>query len=394
MARAGTARGDPSAKDAWRGHRFTLFSLFGFKVRVDISLLFLALLVTWSLASAVFPRQLPGLDRATYWWMGIAGTIGLFFSLIFHELSHSLVARRYGLPIRGITLFIFGGVAEMSDEPPSAKAEFWMALAGPAASILLALSAWALSGLGAEAGLPEPVTAVVGYLALINAVLAVFNLVPAFPLDGGRVLRAALWWRKGDIVAATRTAARAGSTFALVLMGLGVLQVVTGNFVGGIWFFLIGMFLRSAAQGSYMDILTRGMLAGAPVRRFMTRDPVTVPSGITLQALVEDYVYAHHHEQFPVVDGERLIGSVGVRQLKATPRESWPHRTVAETAEPSSDANTVDAETDAAKALSLMTRTGRSRLLVTERGRLVGILALKDLMALLSLKIELEGQTP
>lgn len=394
MARAGTARGDPSAKDAWRGHRFTLFSLFGFKVRVDISLLFLALLVTWSLASAVFPRQLPGLERATYWWMGVAGTIGLFFSLIFHELSHSLVARRYGLPISGITLFIFGGVAEMSEEPPSAKAEFWMALAGPAASILLALSAWALSGLGAEAGVPEPVTAVVGYLALINAVLAVFNLVPAFPLDGGRVLRAALWWRRGDIVAATRSAARAGSAFALVLMGMGVLQVVTGNFVGGIWFFLIGMFLRSAAQGSYMDILTRGMLAGAPVRRFMTRDPVTVPSGITLQALVDDYVYAHHHEQFPVVDGERLIGSVGVRQLKATPRESWPHTTVAEIAEPASDANTVDAETDAAKALSLMTRSGRSRLLVTERGRLVGILALKDLLALLSLKIELEGQTP
>jgi len=394
MARAGTARGDPSAKDAWRGHRFTLFSLFGFKVRVDISLLFLALLVTWSLASAVFPPQLPGLDRAAYWWMGVAGTIGLFFSLIFHELSHSLVARRYGLPIRGITLFIFGGVAEMSDEPPSAKAEFWMALAGPAASILLALSAWALSGLGAAAGLPEPVTAVVGYLALINAVLAVFNLVPAYPLDGGRVLRAALWWRRGDIVAATRTAARAGSTFALILMGMGVLQVVTGNFVGGIWFFLIGMFLRSAAQGSYMDILTRGMLAGAPVRRFMTRDPVTVPPGITLQALVEDYVYAHHHEQFPVVDGERLIGSVGVRQLKSTPRASWPHRTVAEITEPSSDVNTVDAETDAAKALSLMTRSGRSRLLVTERGRLVGILALKDLLAILSLKIELEGQTP
>ncbi len=394
MARAGTARDDASAKDAWRGHRFTLFSLFGFKVRVDISLLFLALLVTWSLASAVFPRQLPGLDHATYWWMGVAGTIGLFFSLIFHELSHSLVARRYGLPIRGITLFIFGGVAEMSDEPPSAKAEFWMALAGPAASILLALSAWALSELGAEAGVPEPVTAVVGYLALINAVLAVFNLVPAFPLDGGRVLRAALWWRRGDIVAATRSAARAGSAFALLLMGMGVLQVVTGNFVGGIWFFLIGMFLRSAAERSYMDILTRGMLAGAPVRRFMTRDPVTVPSGITLQALVEDYVYAHHHEQFPVVDGDRLVGSVGVRQLKATPRESWPHRTVAEIAEPSSDDNTVDAETDAAKALSLMTRSGRSRLLVTERGRLVGILALKDLLALLSLKIELEGQTP
>ena len=394
MAREGTARGDPSAKDAWRGHRFTLFSLFGFKVRVDISLVFLALLVTWSLASAVFPPQLPGLDRATYWWMGVAGTIGLFFSLIFHELSHSLVARRYGLPIRGITLFIFGGVAEMSDEPPSAKAEFWMALAGPAASILLALLAWALSGLGAAAGVPEPVTAVVAYLALINAVLAVFNLVPAYPLDGGRVLRAALWWRKGDIVAATRSAARAGGAFALLLMGLGVLQVVTGNFVGGIWFFLIGMFLRSAARGSYMDILTRGMLAGAPVRRFMTRDPVTVPPGITLQALVDDYVYAHHHEQFPVVDGERLIGSIGVRQLKATPRESWPHRTVAEIAEPASDVNTVDAETDAAKALSLMTRSGRSRLLVTERGRLVGILALKDLLAILSLKIELEGQTP
>ena len=391
MARAGTARDDASAKDAWRGHRFTLFSLFGFKVRVDISLLFLALLVTWSLASAVFPRQLPGLDHATYWWMGVAGTIGLFFSLIFHELSHSLVARRYGLPIRGITLFIFGGVAEMSDEPPSAKAEFWMALAGPAASILLALSAWALSELGAEVGVPEPVTAVVGYLALINAVLAVFNLVPAFPLDGGRVLRAALWWRRGDIVAATRSAARAGSAFALLLMGMGVLQVVTGNFVGGIWFFLIGMFLRSAAHGSYMDMLMRKTLAGVPVRRLMTRNPIAVPPGITLKTLVDDYAYVYHHEQFPVVDGERLIGSVGVRQLKTTPRESWPHRSVAEIAEPSSELNTVDAETDAAMALSLMTRSGRTRLLVTERGRLVGILTLKDLLALLSLKMELEG---
>jgi len=383
-----------SSGDHRLGRRATLFTLLGFKVQLDFSWLFLALLVTWSLASAVFPPQFPGLAQATYWWMGVAGTLVLLFSLIFHELSHSLVARRYGLPIRGITLFIFGGVAEMSDEPPSAEAELWIALAGPAASLFLAALAWVLAGYGMEAEWPDPVLGVVGYLALINAVLAAFNLVPAYPLDGGRVLRAALWWWKADIRWATRYAAQSGNAFGILLMAVGVLQVVTGNFVGGMWWFLIGMFLRHAARGSYMQLLTRDILSGAPVKRFMTRNPVSVPPGITLQTLVDDYVYAYHHEQFPVIEGGELVGCVAVRQLKSVPREAWGRRTVGEIAERCSDRNTVDADMDAAKALAAMNQAGVSRLLVTERGRLVGVLTLKDLLAVLSLKLDLGEPAP
>jgi len=372
------------------GRRFTLVTLFGFRVQIDASWLLLALLVSWSLAAAFFPPQYPGLDRNIYWWMGIAGTVGLLFSLIFHELSHSLVARRYGLRIRGITLFIFGGVAEMAEEPPSAVAELLMALAGPAASLLLAAVFEAVADLTIKLGWPTPITGVAKYLALINAVLAVFNLIPAFPLDGGRVFRAALWWWKGDLHWATLHASRVGGGFAFLLMALGVLQVMNGNFVAGMWWFLIGLFLRSAASSSYVQLLTREMLAGAPVARYMTKTPIAVPAEATVAALVEDYIYQHHHEQFPVVDGERLTGVVGVRQVKAVPRAEWPSRHVAEIAEPLSPMNAIEANADAAEALALMSRNDTSRLVVTERGRLVGILTLKDLLKLLSLRMEIE----
>jgi Zn-dependent protease/predicted transcriptional regulator len=374
------------------GRRFTLFTLFGFRVQMDLSWLFLALLITWSLASVVFPPQYPGLARATYWWMGVAGTIGLLFSLVFHELSHSLVARRFGIPIRGITLFIFGGVAEMTDEPPSAKSELWMALAGPAASLLLAGLLAALAAVG-ESAWPPAVAGVVGYLAFINLLLAVFNLVPAFPLDGGRVLRAALWWWKGDSRWATRWASEAGNGFGLLLMALGVYQVITGNFIGGMWWFLIGMFLRGAAKSSYAQFVMREMLVGMPVGRLMTRDPIAVPADITVRSLVDDYIYTHHHEQFPVLDGERLLGFVGTRQVKELPRSAWDEQRVRDVTVPCSAQNTVDPRTDAAEALSLMNRTQNSRLMVSERGRLVGVLTLKDLLALLSLRMDLEGRS-
>ncbi|MDH3909900.1 MAG: site-2 protease family protein [Rhodospirillales bacterium] len=372
------------------GKRLVLFELFGFKVQADMSWLFLALLVTWSLAQGLFPAFYPGLPPATYWKMGVIGMIGLFFSLVLHELSHALVARHYGLSIKGITLFIFGGVAEMEEEPDSAKTEFLMAIAGPIASLALAAGFHGLTLAGAAQGVPDSVLAVAGYLAFINVVLAVFNLVPAFPLDGGRALRAALWYWKGDLRWATRLASRCGQVFGIVLISLGVLSVLTGDFIGGMWLSLIGLFLRGAASASYTQLITRQAFEGEPVSRFMTLDPVTVSLELSVESLIEDYIYGYHYDLFPVVDGPRLVGLVSTRQVREVPRAEWARARVADILVPCGPDNTIGPRADAVKALSVMRRGGNSRLMVADGDRLLGVIALKDLLEFLGLKMDLE----
>ncbi len=372
------------------GKPITLFKLFGFAVRIDFSWFIIAVLIAWSLADGVFPNYFKGLGRTTYWWMGIVGALGLFLSIIVHELSHSLVARRNGLPMKGITLFIFGGVAEMSDEPPSAKAEFLMAVAGPLASIAIGVSALAIYHFSVPWGWPTPVVGVIAYLGWINLVLAAFNLVPAFPLDGGRVLRSFLWWWKGDIHWATRVASAIGAGFGVLLIALGAWQFLTGNLVSGIWWVLIGLFLRSASQGSYKRLVTRDVLEGVPVRRFMREEPVTVSPSISVEALVEDYVYKHHFKMFPVVRGGRLEGCVTTREVKTVARDEWAGTSVQAVAQPCSEENTITADADALEALRRMTSTGNSRLIVRDGDHLVGVVALKDLMSFLALKLDLE----
>ena len=371
------------------GKQITLFSLLGFEVKLDLSWVFLAILVTWSLSDGFFPYYFEGLETATYWWMGGIGALGLFFSIIFHELSHAVVARQYGLRIAGITLFIFGGVAEMEEEPRSAKVEFLMAIAGPIASLVLAVVFYGAAALGKSAELPVPIVGVATYLGFINTVLAVFNLIPGFPLDGGRVLRAALWHFKGDLRQATRIAANIGGAFGVVLIALGVLNVIGGNFVGGMWWFLIGMFLRGAATSSYYQMMMRRTLEGEPVRRFMTTGPVTVPPGLTIAEFVEDHVYETYHDMYPVTEDDRLAGCISVNQVKEVPREAWHRVTVGEIARTAGPDNTVDADGDAVAALSLMRRSGNSRLMVTENGHLVGVIALKDMLKMLAMKIDL-----
>lgn len=373
------------------GKRIELFKLFGFSVRIDLSWLVIAVLITWSLASGWFPQYDTELSQETYWWMGVAGTLGLFASIIFHEMSHSLIARRFGLPMKGITLFIFGGVAEMDEEPPSAKAEFWMAVAGPAASAVLVGLFALLTMRASAAGWPEPMHHILHYLATINAVLIVFNSIPAFPLDGGRVLRAGLWHWKRDLSWATRTSSQVGSMFGIMLIVLGVFAFLSGNFVGGMWWALIGLFVRSAATMSYQRLLVRQALEGEPVRRFMTSEPVTAPPGISVQELVDDYVYHHHYKMLPVVENERLLGCVSTRQIREVPRESWNDTSVRDLASDCSQENTVRPDADAMQALAQMSRSGVSRLMVVDDGRLVGVLSLKDLLGFLSLKVELEG---
>jgi CBS domain-containing protein len=239
--------------------------------------------------------------------------------------------------------------------------------------------------------LPDPVLGVVRYLALINGLIAVFNLIPAFPLDGGRVFRAALWHWKGDFRWATRIAARVGETFGFLMIAFGVVNILTGNFVGGMWWFLIGLFLRAAAGASHYQLLTRRIFEGEPVRRFMSVDPVAVAPEISIRRFVEDYVYEYHYDLFPVAERERLIGCVASRQVKAVPRDEWNRHTIAEIMEPCTRENMIDAETDAVKAISIMRQSGNSRLMVVENDRLVGIVALKDMLELFALKMDLEG---
>ena len=375
------------------GRRITLFKLFGFEVRIDLSWLIIAVLVAWSLAVGFFPFRYKNLSVQTYWVMGVVGAIGFFLSVIFHEVFHSLIARKFGIPMKGITLFIFGGVSEMGEEPPSAKTEFLVAVVGPLSSIALALACFGFHILGTRGGgWPLPIDGVVLYLAYINSLLAAFNLLPAFPLDGGRILRAVLWAFKKNLRSATRIASQIGSGFALLLMFFGVFQFFfTGNLIGGIWSFLIGVFLQGAARMSYQQVLVRKALEGEQVRRFMKSDPLTVPPSASVRQLVEDYIYKYHFKMFPVTEGtDKLIGCVTTKQLDRVPREEWNLKTVRDLATQCSPENTIEPQADAIKALSLMARTGSGRLIVVEGNRVVGVITLKDMLKFLSLKLELE----
>jgi Zn-dependent protease/CBS domain-containing protein len=323
--------------------------------------------------------------------MGIAGAVGLFMSIIFHEFCHSLVARQFGLQMKGITLFIFGGVAEMASEPKSPKTEFLMAIAGPISSMFLGVAFYFVHTAGRNSGWPNPVNGVLQYLMVINFILAGFNLLPAFPLDGGRVLRSILWGIKGNLRWATRIASGLGSAIGIFLIVFGFLNFITGSFIGGIWYFLIGMFIRQASQMSYSQLLLRNALAGEEIRRFMKTEPISVSPSLTVEQLVNDYFYKYHYKMFPVSDGDGLIGCVGLKQVKELPREEWSRHAVGDVVAPCADENAISPKTDALQALSLMNRTGNSRLMVVDDNKLLGIVTLKDMLKFLALKIDLEA---
>ena len=381
----------PSQQKLTGIRQFRLFTLFGFEVKLDLSWLLLALLISWSLGAGLFPQEYPDLSVIVYAWMGIAVAIGVFFSIVFHEFAHSLVARHYGTPIRGITLFIFGGVAELEQEPPSPKSEFLIAIAGPISSFVLAYVFWMIGALATAGHWPAPVVGVADTMALINLTVAIFNLVPAFPLDGGRVLRAALWQRKGDLRLATFIVSQIGRAFGLALVLLGIIAFVRGNLIGGMWWFLIGIFVRGAAAASYQQLVVSEMIKDQPVAQFMRRDPVTVPPSISIDEWLDDYVYPHHFKMYPVVDGATLLGCISVDDIKALPQSERVKRTVGELLQPCSEANTIAADMSTAKLLrDIVHPDTRSRYMVVDSGRLVGVISLKDLLELISLKLEIE----
>lgn len=365
------------------GGTVRVLTIRGIPINVHVSWLVIYGLITWTLAVGYFPRALPDLPAAAYWANGLLAAFLLFVSVLIHELSHSFVAMAHGLSVRGITLHVFGGVSHLEDEPPSPRAEFLIAVVGPITSFAVAAVLWAINA----SGLVQPAwaQAVVAYLVLVNVVVGIFNLVPGFPLDGGRILRAALWKWKGSLGPATYIASRVGAGFAFALMALGVLQILGGAVIGGFWFILIGMFLRGAADASYSQMALREALARLPVRDIMARDVVTVPPEATVAQLADAF-WSHHVTSFPVVDGSTVRGIASVQQVHSVPAEQRMQRRVSELMRPLTDDLIVAPDDSVFDALGKATRNQVGRVAVLEHSRLVGYLSLKDITHVLALR--------
>lgn len=362
-----------------------LFSINHFDIKVDPSWLIIAALVTWSLSQQYFPNAVPGATSNAYLLMALIAMLGLFASLLLHELAHSVVARHLGVPIKAITLFLFGGVAELETEPTSGITEFWIALAGPVMSLALAFGFWCLAQVALISAAAPAFVEVLSYLALINLVLALFNMVPAFPLDGGRVLRAYLWYRSGDVLAATRTAARSGTFFAYFLMALGIIALFQGALVAGLWQLMIGGFLLMAARSSYTSQLARTVFEGRTVDALMTRDPVTVGPEMTLTTFVNQVMLRHTVSFVPVLEGEVLLGHMDQSVLSSIDRENWANTRVGDVFVGLDDSVTVAPDTPIQDLLETITRTGRRKYLVVSDHHLLGVISLSDLTRYLNL---------
>jgi Zn-dependent protease len=382
------------------GKRWRLFRLHGIPISVDASWLIILALVTFSIAANIpallqrfYGDAAPFVSPWEYWVVGFITALTFFGCILLHELGHAVVARARGMRIHGITLFLFGGVAEIGDEPTTAKTEFLMAIAGPVVSLILGIGFGLLARVGYVAGWHPLVVLACSYLGIINLVIFAFNLIPAFPLDGGRVFRSILWGATGNLRRATYIASLVGQVFAWLLIGWGLVQIFTENWLNGIWSALIGMFLNTAAQSGYRQLLLRQVLHGEPVRRFMNPEPIIVPPWLDLEHWLEDYVYRYHRKLFPVASNGHLEGIITTQSLSRIPRAEWRLHTVGEVMQRDIRPLTIAPDADALDALAKMQRTGISRLLVTEGDHVVGIVSLKDLLRFLNLKLEL-GETP
>lgn len=375
------------------GRSRTIFRVCGFPIKVNLSWLLLLGLIVYTLGSpgGLFDRWLQGAAPPVMCWaLGLAGAVGLFASLLVHELCHSIVARHTGIHVRGITLFIFGGVSELEDDPPTPLAEFLMAAAGPLSSALIGSAFLAVTLLGPSVGMPAQVSALVSYLAAVNWALAVFNSVPAFPLDGGRVVRSLLWGLSGDPVWATRWAAGIGSAGGAAMMIGGVMLALTGHGIGAIWLAFVGFFVRQAAAAGLMQMITSHALRGEYVGRFMTPSPVTVTRGLSLRRFVDEYVLPCHYELFPVVDDRGLlVGVARSRDPARVDQARWDEATVADIMQADAEDLTTSPDTAAVTALGRLSAQQDKRLVVVAAGRPVGILSLRDLMSFVALKRDL-----
>lgn len=361
---------------------FRLGKIAGLEIGVHYTWLLAFALITWTLADGFYPQAFPGWSAVTYWVIGAIAAILLFISVLVHEMAHSLVAQSRGLPVGGITLFIFGGVSSLNAEPRSAGEEFVVAVVGPATSIALAV----LFGL---AYLPfsakdSPVTAILAYLALVNGMLGLFNLLPGFPLDGGRVLRAAVWGITHSLSKATRIAAGAGQILAFLFIAWGVLQVLSADYLNGLWIAFIGWFLYSAATNSRDETVIQEALRGVRVADVMESNPDTVIPSLTVDVLVQEYFLRRGKRAVPVQEGGKLVGIVSLTDVKEVATDKWPATRVAGIMT-KAPLHSVAPESDLADALRLLAEHRLNQLLVVASGETVGMVSRENIIRYLHL---------
>jgi Zn-dependent protease len=362
---------------------------FGIKFYLDYSWFLIAAMLTYDLAVYVFPEYLHGHSHAFYFALGLGAALIFFLSILLHELGHSLVSQRCGIPVPRITLLFIGGIAEISREPDNARAELKIAAGGPAVSIVLSL----IYGVGAFVsnlfGWDAPCI-VLQWLALVNITLVVFNAIPGYPLDGGRILRAIIWARTGNLRKATYVTTRIGVGFSYLLMGLGVIFLFEGAWNAFV-FFIIGIFLKGAAESGYTNTLYHEVLGNVRVSDIMTRDPVSIPAHTPLNMVVEEFFLARNHVAYPVIgdDGE-FRGLLRFEYLKELPREKWPYLTAGETAAAHDTAGAcIEAAKSAEQAMRRLVGGGQGRLAVLEEGKVTGIITRHDVLHFIAIHQDL-----
>lgn len=346
-----------------------VITIWGIPIRVHFSWLIVFGLITWSLSTYYFPKAAPDLPAASQWLKGAIGALLLFASVTFHELAHSFVSRKYRITILSITLFIFGGVAQMKGEPPTPKAELRIAIAGPLSSFFLSGGFFALYTFASSPG----IKALYGYLAQINLILGAFNLIPGFPMDGGRVLRSMIWRKTKDYFYATKKASGIGQKVSLFFIFFGLFSILTG-FAGGLWLMLIGWFLYTAAQASYQRASLQENLSGVKVKDVMAKNIVTLDSSITIDEAVNGYFLKYGYGGFPVFEDGRFLGIITLKEMKDVPRGDWVKVKVLDILIPRNREWEISPEDDALKALELMIMKDKGRLAVIDDDKIIGLI--------------------
>jgi Zn-dependent protease/predicted transcriptional regulator len=362
--------------------------VIGIPIYLHFSWLIIFGLIAWTLSTGYFPAQAPDLPASSYWAKGLVASLLFFVSILLHELGHAVVALRQGLRTRSITLFVFGGVAQLEKEPKDGRAEFWMAAAGPVTSLALAGLFYALASLpllGASA------VAVAKYLALINLMLALFNLVPAFPMDGGRLLRGALWGPLGK-ARATRIASGAGTLFAFLLIFAGVFSLLRGDSLGGLWYILIGWFIKDASLSSYQQVRLDEALRGVTVRDAMVQAVATIPGSGSVAEAAREYFMRTGYGSYPVTRGEAVVGLLCLKDILRLSAEEREATSVQGAMRPLTDELVTDPDVPLPEVLSRMAQAGTARLLVMHGERLAGLLTMNGVIRRLKVREELGGE--
>jgi Zn-dependent protease/CBS domain-containing protein len=364
----------------------TIGRIAGIEIRVHYSWFVIFFLLLWWLAEGFFGEVYDSWSVTEAWAAAAAATLLFFASVLLHELAHSLTAKRLGLPVSSITLFIFGGVSSLTSEPSSARQEFQIAIVGPLTSFGLAAFFGILAGVGLVSGAENsPPGAVAEYLAIINLSLGIFNLLPGFPLDGGRVLRAAVWSRSGDLLSATRWASRSGQVISFGLIAFGVVSILGGNFIGGAWMVVIGWFLRGAAQSSYEQLVVRRTLEGVRVRDVLDRGFVSVAPDDSLDQVVRRMLQTSQR-CVPVLVSDDLLGLISIRDLKRVPEEEWPQTSAFRAMTPREKLHVTSPDEDLGRVLEVMAANDVHQLPVLEGKSFVGFVTRADVLRLLQVR--------